>query len=101
VERERDNLSFLPVNRADTRNRSTIYEVVFVKGALIEDEILPTIAGPEADMSNFGAPAKTTLLKVDEYKKVDFPKMSLSQVELERYLNNQDSIFDIEVISKP
>ena len=35
------------------------------------------------------------MLKVERYKKIDFPKISFSKTELERYLNNEDSTFDI------
>lgn len=42
----------------------------------------PTIAGPDSDKQNHGNEVEKVKLKIDNCKKINFPKISISKEEL-------------------
>ncbi|MCK5475157.1 MAG: hypothetical protein KAI71_01060 [Candidatus Pacebacteria bacterium] len=65
-------------------------EIVFATGDMIEVEELPTIAGPDSVEEEYPDKTETVKFKIDNYQKIDFPKVSISEKELINYLENKN-----------
>ncbi|MEA2065107.1 MAG: hypothetical protein U9O66_02315, partial [Patescibacteria group bacterium] len=71
-------------------------EVVFATGDVIEIEELPTIAGPDSQGQINLDESEVIKFKLDNYQKIDFPKVSISEKELSNYLENKNAEFNLE-----
>ncbi|MCK5491334.1 MAG: hypothetical protein KAI67_05850 [Candidatus Pacebacteria bacterium] len=71
-------------------------EIVFATGKMVEVEELPTIAGPDSHERIYPDKVEAIKFKIDNYQKIDFPKISISEKELSNYLENKNAEFNFE-----
>ncbi|GEM_PF-3989276 len=71
-------------------------KTVFVCGSVIEVSELPTIAGPDSLGVENDKKIKAKKLKVEIFAEIDFPEISISKAELEKYKTNKEAIFILE-----
>lgn len=71
-------------------------EAVFATGDMIEVEELPTIAGLDSREQINLNESKVIKFKLDNYQKIDFPKVSILEKELSNYLENKNAEFNLK-----
>lgn len=88
--------SYELVNKLKDVDGNDEKEVIFATGDMVEAEELPTIAGPDSDLNVNESEVEAIKFKIDNYQKIDFPKISISEKELVNYLVNKNAEFDLE-----
>ena len=74
-------------------------ETVFASGDMVKIIEPPTIAGPDSRERIYPDKIETVKFKVDNYQKIDFPKISISEEELVNYLENKDAEFILKFVN--
>ena len=74
-------------------------DIVWVNGDLIKIMEPPTIAGPDSHKQVYPNKVEVIKLKIDDYQKIDFPKISISEEELANYLENKDAEFTFKFVN--
>ena len=74
-------------------------EIVFATGEMVEVEELPTIAGPDSRGQINLNKSEVVKFQIDNYQKIDFPKVSISKEELANYLENRDVKFTLKFVN--
>ena len=82
--------SYEILNRLQDVDGDNEKEIVFATGDMVEVEELPTIAGPDSVGKEYPDKVETVKFKIDNYQKINFPKISISEKELSNYLENKD-----------
>ena len=71
-------------------------EILFASGDMVKIMELPTIAGPDSHKRIYPDKVEVVKFKIDNYKKIDFPKISISEKELMNYLENKNAEFNFK-----
>ena len=69
---------------------------VWAFGKIVEVEELPIIAGPEPKIKDSNKKIKVGKFKVERYKRLSFPEVSISEKELSNYMQKKDAIICLE-----
>ncbi len=71
-------------------------EIVWATGNMVKIMELPTIAGPDSRGQIFNKKVEAIKMKIDNYQKINFPKILISEKELSNYLENKEAKFTFE-----
>ena len=88
--------SYELINELEGVDGNNEKEILFAIGEMVEVEELPTIAGPNSRERTYPDKVEAIKFKIDNYQKIDFPKISISEKELTNYLENKNTEFIVE-----
>ena len=88
--------SYEILNRLQDVDGDNEKEIVFVSGNMVKIMELPTIAGPDSHGRTYPDKVETVKFEINDYQKIDFPKISISEKELSNYLINENVEFNLE-----
>jgi len=74
-------------------------EILFANGNMVKITELPTIAGPDSHKRTYPDKIETAKFKIDNYQRIDFPKISISKEDLLNYLENKDAEFIFKFVN--
>ncbi|MCK4554028.1 hypothetical protein KAU19_03625 [Candidatus Parcubacteria bacterium] len=88
--------SYEVVNRLQNVDGTNRQEIIWANGDMVKIMEPPTIAGPDSREKIYPEEVEAIKFKINDYQKINFPKISISENELSNYLENKDAKFFLE-----